>query len=298
MIDPSRIRNPFWERSDNVRDPAALPVEGGYWIFYTRYSNDIWTRSENWAVARAFTTDFVTFEGDRDISPKGFASPGDPIRWHGRTVLPFQVYPTPPARLCYSESTDDHQWSDPTFFLAEANALAWNTRGRVIDPTLVLDGDTLHCFFVGSCDTEGETPERLAHANLLGHAVSMDPGLRKWEILTKDAPLIGRSETAPDGVENVAVFRMDDLWTMIYSEGLAKQHLALAESPDLVNWTPRGPVEIPHQQWLKAKHGAPFIWKEGEIWLMLLMGQNDQGRTTLGMLYSRDGIRWEGCAER
>lgn len=78
------LRNPVWQRADNLRDPAVLPINDGYRVFYSRYSNQDWGKEENWAVASVFTKDFLTFQNDRDISPKGFASPGDPILWHGR----------------------------------------------------------------------------------------------------------------------------------------------------------------------------------------------------------------------
>ena len=41
----------------------------------------------------------------------------------------------------------------------------------------VVDGDTLHCWFVGT----SMKPDK---ANLLGHAITRDPKLEKWEILT------------------------------------------------------------------------------------------------------------------
>jgi len=43
-----------------------------------------------------------------------------------------------------------------------------------IDPSFVMDGERLHCFFVGSDDLS--TPQS---ANLLGHAVTQDPMLEK-----------------------------------------------------------------------------------------------------------------------
>lgn len=67
-----------------------------------------------------------------------------------------------------------------------------------------------------------------------------------WTILTQDAPLIGMSDRSPDGVENVMIIRTDDVWTMIYSEGLAEQHLAYAQSSDRIHWTLcGGPANCP-----------------------------------------------------
>jgi sucrose-6-phosphate hydrolase SacC (GH32 family) len=46
------------------------------------------------------------------------------------------------------------------------------------------------------------------------------------------------------------------------------------------------------------KFGAPFVWRDGDQWLMILMGTNDQDRTTFGLLTSPDGRRWTPLAER
>lgn len=95
-------------------------------------------------------------------------------------------------------------------FLEEALTLPWNTIGRAIDPTLLVGPDgKLHCFFVGS-EWVASVGKNKVKANLLGHAVTNDPELIQWTILTKDAPLLGASERATDGVENVAVFQRRD----------------------------------------------------------------------------------------
>ncbi len=279
------LHNPVWTSHDNLRDPSVLKVADGYRVFYSRLSGKNWGSPQSWAIAAVFTKDFVHFEDDRDISPKGHASPGDVVSWHGRFLLPYQSYPAKPTRLVFSESTDLKSWSPPKPFLIEALDLPWNDAKRVIDPTFVLDGDTLHCFFVGAT-------MKPAKANLLGHAVTRDPKLEKWEILSRDAPLLGRSDRAPDGVENVSVFRTGNHWTMIYSEGLAAQHLALATSTDLLTWKLVGPLEILRQKWMQHKYGAPFVWRDGAGWRMILMGENADGRTTFGLLSSPDGEHW------
>ena len=184
----------------------------------------------------------------------------------------------------------------PKSFLVEARRLPWNSLKRVIDPTLVVDGETLHCYFVGSANITNAAGKTL-RANLLGHAVTRDPKLEQWEILSKNAPLLGVSERAPDGVENVMVFRTGDQWTMIYSEGLAEQHLALATSTDLRDWKLMGPIQMARQKWMARKYGAPFVWREADQWLMILMGQNATGRTTFGLLTSTDGQGWTPLPE-
>ena len=285
------LRNPVWVSEDNLRDPSVLKVEGGYQIFYSRLVGPDWASPNSWTIARAFTKDFAQFENITDVSPKGYASPGDVVFWHGRYLLPYQSYPAKPTLLCVSESTDLRQWTLPRTFLSEAAQLPWNTYQRVIDPSFVVDGDVLHCYFVGSADVTHASGKKL-RANLLGHAITRDPKLEKWEILTPTAPLLGHSAGAPDGVENVMVFRTGEHWTMIYSEGLATQHLALATSGDLRTWKLEGPIEIPRQRWMARKYGAPFVWRDGAEWRMILMGENDRRRTTFGLLSSPDGRHW------
>lgn len=292
------LTNPILARCDSLRDPAIWPVPGGYYIYYTRHSNyRTWWADENWAIARVFTPDFKIFTGDTDLFAKGHASPGDIVQWRGRYLLPFQSYPTQPSRLCVSESVDALNWSAPRFILPEANTLAWNIRQRAIDPTFVVAGDTLHCYFVGSCWTEGETDHQEGHANLLGHAWTHDPQLENWTMVSVDAPLFGRSDIAPDGVENVLVFRPADQWLMIYSEGLRNQHLALAESDDLFTWTRRGVLDIAPQAWMAHRYGAPSVWREGDTWQMLLMGEDTEKRGSIGLLTSADGLTWNPLPE-
>ena len=291
------LQNPVWSSQDNLRDPSVLKTPDGYRILYSRFSNGAWNNPTNWAIASVFTKDFVHFENDRDVSPKGFASPGDVIQWHGRWLLPYQSYPASPVRLCFSESRDLSDWSAPKFFLEEAAALPWNTARRVIDPTFVVDGETLHCFFIGSVFRTNESGKAI-RGNLMGHAITRDPQLVEWQILTPDAPLIGISESAPDGVENTMIFKTDDHWRMIYSEGLENQHLALATSLDLIKWKLEGSIEIPRQKWMSRKFGAPFVWRDGSQWLMILMGTDDQDHNAFGLLTSPDGRQWKPLQEK
>ncbi|HOW65405.1 MAG TPA: FAD-dependent oxidoreductase [Candidatus Paceibacterota bacterium] len=290
-LNVARLRNPVWSSADNLRDPSVLKVHDGYLLFYSRLAGSNWALPASWSIASVFTRDFVRFENDHDVSAKGHASPGDVVKWHGRFILPYQTYPTNPTQLCFSESPDLQAWSAPKPFLTEARFLPWNTLRRIIDPTLVLDGKTLHCYFVGSANITNAAGKTL-RANLLGHAITCDPNLEQWEILSTNTPLLGVSERAPDGVENVTIFRTGDHRTMIYSEGLADQHLALASSTDLRKWTLAGPIELPRQKWMVRKYGAPFVWRETDQWLMILMGQSAIGKTTLGLLTSPDGRHW------
>ncbi len=292
-LNLANLRNPVWVSQDNLRDPSVLKAADGYHLFYSRLSGGEGGSGnpQNWAIACVLTKDFVHYENDHDISPKGFASPGDVVPWHGRWLLPYQSYPASPVRLCVSESADLRAWSAPTPFLKEAAELPWNGQRRVIDPSFVVDGDTLHCFFIGSAIHRDASGKKI-RANLMGHALTRDPKLEKWEILTRDAPLLGWSDRAPDGVENMMIFNTGNHWTMIYSEGLAKQHLALATSKDLGEWNWEGPLAIPRQKWTSRKFGAPFVWRDGSQWLMILMGTSDLDRTSFGLLTSPNGRKW------
>ena len=291
--DLTNCRNPIWVSEDNLRDPSVIKTDTGYLLFYSRFSaqQSEWGNPAKWTIASAFTKDFVHFENVHDISPTGCASPGDVVQWHERWLLPYQTYPSKPTQLVFSESADMHTWSTPKPFLTEALNLPWNEMHRAIDPSFVVDGDTLHCWFVGSAFHTDETGKKI-RCNLMGHAITKDPNLEKWEILTPASPLIGYSEHAPDGVENTMVFRTGDHWTMIYSEGLVNQHLALATSQDLVKWTLAGPIEIERQPWMANRYGAPFVWKDGDRWVMILMGEDAKSRTTFGLLTSTDGRMW------
>jgi sucrose-6-phosphate hydrolase SacC (GH32 family) len=288
------LHNPVWQSVDNLRDPSVLKTEVGYQLFYSRFAgnSESWNNPSNWTVACVFTRDFAKFESQRDISPRGCASPGDVVKWHGRWLLPFQTYPSKPTQLVFAESSELNTWTAPKPFLSEALTLPWNELHRVIDPSFVVDGNTLHCFFVGSA-FRTNAHGRKVHGNLMGHAITHDPKLARWEILTPDQPLIGFSASAPDGVENTMVFRTGGHWTMIYSEGLEDQHLARATSADLVSWKLEGPITIPRQPWMATKFGAPFVWRETSLWMMILMGTDAHDRTTFGLLSSDDACKWE-----
>jgi sucrose-6-phosphate hydrolase SacC (GH32 family) len=60
----------------------------------------------------------------------------------------------------------------------------------------------------------------------------------------------------------------------------------------LRDWKLAGPIQIARQKWMARKFGAPFVWREANQWLMILMGQSASGRTTFGLLTSTDGQRW------
>jgi len=85
---------------------------------------------------------------------------------------------------------------------------------------------------------------------------------------------------------------------MIYSEGLEAQHLAYATSPDLNRWQLVGPINLSRQPWMQRKFGAPYVWRDGAGWLMVLMGTSREDRTTFGLLKSGDGVKWDLLPEQ
>lgn len=199
-----------------VQGPAGITHE----LFFTHYEGhptQLWSCEACYTVQVVRTTDWRTFSAPKPVTPTGFVSPDAPVEWRGATLLAFQAYPDKAlggrrSGLFFSRWSASGRWSAPRPFLQEVLALPWNDARRAIDPTLVMGPDgRLHCFFVGS----SHMPPRLGGArrrriNLLGHAATSDPQLRLWTILTKEAPLLGASARAPDGVENVAVFRRAD----------------------------------------------------------------------------------------
>jgi sucrose-6-phosphate hydrolase SacC (GH32 family) len=104
--------------------------------------------------------------------------------------------------------------------------------------------------------------------------------------------VIMRHRTFPSAVGNPIIGTTVFCWL-----AATAQHLALATSPDLRNWTLGGPIEISRQGWNRRKYGAPFIWREGSQWVMILMGTNEQDRTTFGLLTSTDGMHWQPLPE-
>jgi sucrose-6-phosphate hydrolase SacC (GH32 family) len=40
------------------------------------------------------------------------------------------------------------------------------------------------------------------------------------------------------------------------------------------------------------RYGAPYVWPDGDGWIMILMGENAESRTTFGLLTSPDGKAW------
>jgi hypothetical protein len=190
----------------------------------------------------------------------------------------------------------------PRAFWATPPPCRGTRRRRAIDPTCVVDGEVLHGFCVGS----GATATPGQHAPMVGHAVSLDPSLHRWQVITRDAPRIGRSQAVDNdaGAHHVTVFRAGDGWTLMDSEGVATQHRAWGRSPDVCRWKCKGALPLPAQRWMRRTPGAPCVWREGDGDVMMLMGTDAADGTTSGLLTSPDGVHWallpeqEHCRDR
>ena len=329
------LRNPLFElgRKERVRDPAVRLINGTHELFYTHYEGDpkqmFSSRAlEGYTVRAVRTSDWMSFSPPEKVTPHGFVSPDAPVQWKGTTLLAYQAYPDkalggPRSGLFVSHHVSAKggkpaHWSAPAPFLEEALDLPWNTQRRAIDPTLFVGPDgKLHCFFIGSAGLPQPASSRARprRANLLGHAVTDDAKLKEWRIVTAEKPLLGVSARAPDGVENVAVFRRHDgAYQMIYSEGLVAQHLAFATSRDLYTWHDGGPLKLAGagpvqagstdvhvQAWMVGRYGAPYVWRDPSgCFRMVLMGEYEVAthRSAVGLLSSADGEQWELLPEK
>jgi hypothetical protein len=86
----------------------------------------------------------------------------------------------------------------------------------------------------------------------------VQPKPRQQTILTRDKPLIDASDTVPDRIESIMVFNTDQMWPMVYGEGLGHQQLVRARSPDLI--LPNADrADLPCQKWMAHRYAASYV---------------------------------------
>lgn len=193
------VRNPVFSLPQGrVRDPAVVALKDSsstsvsYELYFTNYRGNpaamfSGSSAKFYTVRVVRTSDWQVFSEPSDVTPPGFASPDAPVTWRNSTILAFQAYPDKSLGGKYSglyfsrrspRAANGRGWSRPKPFLQDALRLPWNSAKRAIDPTLIVDShDQLHCFFVGSAWIGSEDDRR--RANLLGHAVTDDPELKR-----------------------------------------------------------------------------------------------------------------------
>ena len=173
------------------------------------------------------------------------------------------------------------------------------------------DGTAYHLFFL-KAPRVGDPDQR--HWNTrVGHAVS--PDLRSWELLA-DA-IRPSSEAAFDDYATwtgSVVSGDDGLWHMFYTglsraDGGQVQRIGVATSPDLHDWTKRGPqaVVTSDPRWYEqfSESGLAEAWRDpwvirdpdGDGWHMVITAVARSGpaedRGVLGHARSADLISWE-----
>jgi predicted GH43/DUF377 family glycosyl hydrolase len=284
----SKIKNPVFSLDGlHARDPAVIIRDNLAYIFFTLFNPEQGT----WHVAMTTTRDFIRYSSFSIVSPEGYASPGNIIRFRDKWVLCYQQYRSFPHYICLSYSEDLINWSVPEKVFNSGAGNTWNTDGRVIDPYIVQSGGVFYCFYTGS----GRWLKSSGH-NLLGLAVSKD--LVRWKDKTTDSPLFGVEHEweKPDGNENNCVIydKTRKKWIMLYSCSLVNQKIAYCESTDLVNWTGRTLCRVPVFPQVSI-FGAPFIIEElseNGLWTMIYQGTGKDRHVSFYMLQSNDLINW------
>lgn len=286
-FDYSRIANPVWSLPDkHLRDPAAVVVDGVVYLYFTYYD----PAARTWHIGMSTTRDFLEFAPIELVSPEGYASPGNVIRYDGKWVLCYQQYREFPHYLCLAFSDDLRTWSEPQRIFNTGPENTWNVDKRVIDPFIVENEGTFYCYYVGS--TRWGKPS--GH-NLIGVATSKD--LKTWTDATPEAPAIGVDFEweGPDGNENNYVLRREDRWFMLYSASLKNQKIAYAWSDDLIHWEKGGLCDVPVFDASATGFGAPILLEgitDNGKHYMLYQGRDLAGHMSFLLLESDDLIHW------
>lgn len=286
----SQIKNPVFSLDGlHTRDPAVIVKNTLAYIFFTLFD----PKQNTWHIALTTTKNFIEFTPFSIVSPEGYASPGNIIRFRNKWFLCYQQYRSFPHYLCISYSSDLINWSAPEKIFNTGHDNLWNTDGRVIDPYIVEYTGTFYCFYTGSTRLLKETGY-----NLLGFATSTD--LIHWQDKTKDKPLfsVDYEWEKPDGNENNCVVydKNKKMWIMLYSASLENQKIAYCESVDLMNWSKRTLCGVPVFPHSSLRFGAPFIIEElsgNSIWTMIYQSEGEYGHMTFSLLQSTDLINWQ-----
>ncbi|MDI9584253.1 MAG: hypothetical protein QM473_08555 [Acidobacteriota bacterium] len=273
----------------SVRDPAAIWHEGVCYLYYTRHIGD-WGGSAAWDIGLVTTTDFRKFSAERIITPKGYASPGNVIRFEDRWVLVVQSYPWP-SEIALMESEDLVNWSAPRHIIPADTGPGWGAEHGPIDGWLFFHDGLWYCPWVNFL-------KGTDHRAFGAHA-SCD--LERWENLTPETPFIdGSAYNHNGGIENCAVVNDGERWHFFVSVGMAPQKLARVVAPVPFLWpavTPEDELRLPPAPWCSYNQSALFVddWREicGK-WAMIFHGlDRPDGLATFGLAFSDDLREWE-----
>ena len=291
MLNLQSLRNPvFGIPGVSVRDPAALWHDGVCYLYYTRQVGG-WGGPTCWDVGLVTTRDFREFSPEIIISPPGYASPGNIVRWCDRWVLVVQSYPWP-SEIALMTSDDLLNWSAPEHIIPADTGPGWGAEHGPIDGWLYRHEDQWLCAWVSFL---GGTDHRA-----FGCHRSAD--LSAWENLTPDAPFIdGSAYDDNGGVENCAIVQEGDTWHFFASVGVNPQHLAHVAGPSPWDWpalTPADEIALPIEPWCAYHQSALFVddWRDlcGQ-WAMIFHGlERPDGEATFGLVFSDDLWAWQG----
>ena len=121
----SDLKNPIFEQTYSVRDPAAIYVHNQFHLFFTCVRRI--GRDYRYYVGTCQTHDFKKYSRVEFITPEGYASPGNVIYHNGEWVLCCQSYRCLPGKLVAGDdcrlflmySKDLKNWSKPQIISAE-----------------------------------------------------------------------------------------------------------------------------------------------------------------------------------
>jgi len=265
--------NPIMNEDIYEKDAAAWydAATDTYYIYFT-YRSDPESNVHTYISMRSTSDHFKTYSARVDLWDH-YAAPSNIIKRDSTYYMFIASYPDSAdpkgyCRIYYSTSTDLVNWAAPA--LAFERSTGWNGgTKRAIDPNLYKEGDTWYLFYVGK---DGDN-------NAAGYATTSDADFPTgWVDQTTSEPLLTPTETWEKTIiEAITVWKVGDLYYMLYSGGYAPQNPGLATASDISGpWTRYGTdgrVNHPSQPWFSSSWGQYDVlrqgsepWRSGEHW--------------------------------
>lgn len=300
------LTNPVYGWRYTVRDPAAIWHDGRFYIYFTvMFNASFWGAPECFQVFVVTTEDFRDFDTPRPITPKGYVSPGNVIRFNGRWYISVTRYPWPGA-VAVAESDDLLHWSEPRVVVPSCHGSYWSCSGELygeIPPHGPIDGYILE--WQGKIYMLYTDAQRNTTVQHLGLAVSED--MKTFTDLTPDQPLLDSDfYNGNRGIENASMVVNGDTLHLFCSVGMSEQRVAMLTSRDILSWgrlDSSCELDSLRQNWSQYAASAQFVadWRElTGYWTMLFMGMGSgdaKERALLGMARSLDLKHWEVLPE-
>lgn len=173
---------------------------------------------------------------------------------------------------------------------------------QVWDFSIVRSDASYHIFY----HTIHESTPSATQADTIWHATS--PDLAHWQVADPVLVTAGAADWERGALWAPAVVRDEenDRWVMLYtgSDAQMNQQIGLAVSTDLAQWTRlgAGPVVTPDTTayiWSASANWSdfrdPFLYREGDLWHVLVSARSNAGGFTAGVVYhasSPDLLTW------